>query len=706
MRDALRVGLDPVAATVVDQVSSLDAQWDSQTAEALVATATLAPETFVPAIVEYLFALLEGPHAWAADIALRILVQLGADPARLARCALKVLSQDLAGETAARAMMATLDHVPPDAVEAALPQLIELADPLDLPFPVGEDRHRPEGLLALHRRHSSAVERSLESLLVQTAFEPLSLGARGAMVIANHDAAAARRLARATVSALTRSKVLDETYGATGQAVNALREAVAQAYRVDPQGVEDLMQNFRVGAYPKGQGRLFTVYREILDRSFDGAPIEPTESQKAAFRRVLRAVTETQPNEVEHEIYSVFQGSPRDLIQLAKQHVDELLGAALVLDDRLNALDAEVKSPSPDVLAGLEHMNRRGSLHELQKNLVNWSAEGAAGDVAATRQYLLLLDNLPEDRERLRAVLVGRLKKLAVSPDTFALVLPPLYGAMVGASTLVRAAAVKVVGALPLRLVDDAPGLLIEALVALLYDPYQLVVTNTVDALKRLTLPEPYRAQVRNRLVELIGAYAEARNQTEFLLSCVELLVHDHLTDAEKTGRAGGYIIDVLARHPSRDLARSLPSLGRVLGEVRAFGRLVLGAVQDPQTMQLRGEDVVRALRDLSPDAVAEIREGLVAVGQAAPAIDVDVRLGPRLIEVFSAVGDWAAAQAIADAAVDKVGDTRREQTRKLAVKLVQAATAFERAVAEGRPEEADRLGQDWLALRAKLQAA
>jgi hypothetical protein len=82
------------------------------------------------------------------------------------------------------------------------------------------------------------------------------------------------------------------------------------------------------------------------------------------------------------------------------------------------------------------------------------------------------------------------------------------------------------------------------------------------------------------------------------------------------------------------------------------------------------------------------------------------VRLGVTLIEVFSAAGDWAAAQAIADAAVAQFGETRREYTRRLAARLTQAAVAFEHAIAEGRASEFDALGGAWPALKADYEAA
>jgi hypothetical protein len=266
---------------------------------------------------------------------------------------------------------------------------------------------------------------------------------------------------------------------------------------------------------------------------------------------------------VRQEVLGVFQASPRELKRLAAHQIDALLGAALVLDDRIQQLAAEAKAPAPDILSSLERRNRDFGAHQLQKNLVNWAAEAAAGDLAASRQYLRLLESLPEDRDGLRAVMVGRFRRLIVSPETFSLFLPSLYGALIGASTLTRGAAAKMVGELPDRFVEDAPPLLLEAFVALMDDPYIYVISSVMSALRRTPVPEPLHTQVQRRLVSLIGAYADDRQHSDFLVDAVRLLVGRYLTEAQLAGRPGAWVIEVLARHPPSTCQVSVGPLAR-----------------------------------------------------------------------------------------------------------------------------------------------
>ena len=108
------------------------------------------------------------------------------------------------------------------------------------------------------------------------------------------------------------------------------------------------------------------------------------------------------------------------------------------------------------------------------------AAEAAAGDPERTRKFLSLLSSIPSERTELRHVLIGHLDELITSPETLAEVLPFLYSALVGASTLERGAAAKTIGEIQHKLLEDAPPLLLEALVALLWDKYFFPMVETV----------------------------------------------------------------------------------------------------------------------------------------------------------------------------------------------------------------------------------
>jgi hypothetical protein len=100
-RQNLRVQLDAVSSTVVDQISELDREGSSSMGERLVETARLAPETFTHPIVEHLWSLLEGVGFLRAEPVLNVLYILKIDPRRLCGAAMRCLSRYSALQLAA-----------------------------------------------------------------------------------------------------------------------------------------------------------------------------------------------------------------------------------------------------------------------------------------------------------------------------------------------------------------------------------------------------------------------------------------------------------------------------------------------------------------------------------------------------------------------------------------------------------------------------
>ena len=687
---------------MIDQIEALDGEWGADKVEALVATAKLAPDAFSPPLIEHLFQLLEAREFWATDASLQILYELRVDPARLARCAMLVLDGYGAAETAAAVMVATLPYVELSSVRGALRSLVDLANPLRFPIFGDGPTPQPDALRVLHATYPAVVEAALMDFLADPELKTASIGARGVAVLVEGDARAASRLARAAISKLARGGRISDHDEFGREIFYVLRDAVALVYRHNPDATEKLMQSFLDGASPEGQGRVFSVYRKVLGRRHLRPEVVPADSQHLALRRLIWAATEPVPDEVQREIQGIFQSRPDELKPLIAQHIDALLGAAAMLDDRLKKLDAN-NEPPKNFLEKLERINRRSNAYSLQKNLIGWAAESAAGNMAVTKQYLALLAGLPEDRDSLRAAMIGHLNELIVSPEALGAILPTLYSSLVGASVLIRGAAATVIGEMRPRHRDDAPLLLLEAFVTLLNDRYWYVLSAVVSALEHFTVPEILKHHVRTMLFNLIRVAAENMEQSRFLVDCIGVFVHRHATDAELEGKLGQGLIAILERHPPKEYAQELPNFGYAFAQAPAFGRLVIKALQDTEAMAYHSDRIVRALRDLSTASIARNRGGLLSVGLAGADIDPDIQLRAALVEVLTAARDWDGAEQIAAAALAKLPDTRREKRRRLLIKLVLAAVAYERAIAEGRMGDLARRGADWRTLQAEL---
>ncbi len=139
-RQAIRQNLDALSAATLDQISELDRTRSDTAAVGLVELADLAPETFAPEIVEHLFVLAGGNEYWLVEPSLKVLEKLSVDPPRLCNTALQSLRSYNARNVAAHIVEERARHANPALIEAALPALISLANPMPLRFGFGGDR--------------------------------------------------------------------------------------------------------------------------------------------------------------------------------------------------------------------------------------------------------------------------------------------------------------------------------------------------------------------------------------------------------------------------------------------------------------------------------------------------------------------------------------------------------------------------------------
>lgn len=373
IRQALRAELDALGAGVIDHLETLDRDRSNESRDALLHTAKLAPEVFTPSLTAHCFALLEARERWFDDTGLALLEELKADPARLTRCALLCLGQHSAVGLAAAIVEANLDRVDETLVEAALPALVLLALPPHTPFMNELRQPVPGPLQGLHRKHPRPVEAGIERLFGQESVFALRAACRAIIVLSEHDGSIAVRFARPVAAKLARSHRLEDEEAFSDEidgVVHDLRRAFAQAISQAPAESDALIESFLEGARGEGQARLYSAYREVLRVDWrERKQVILTPAHTVAIKRLTSAATTSQEEEVIHELQSAFGTRPDELVLLARQEIEHLLGAALLLDDRLQAHDAEpaaIKNP----LSALEKWSQRNSVYYLQSNLI------------------------------------------------------------------------------------------------------------------------------------------------------------------------------------------------------------------------------------------------------------------------------------------------------------------------------------------------
>jgi len=694
VRDALRSKLPPPSQSLVDHLDALDTGSESAAGEELEAAAGLAPEAFTSDLVEYLFGLIDGNERWAMETALVVLDKIGAASDQLANGALRSLGL-YGGIKSAEVLLRHLDRARSDLVGRAVPMLIHHAEPADLPFIEREGNANPRFLLAVHKAFPAEVERVVDDLLESKDSGRESDGARAVCVLGASDGAVALKFARSVISKLARTNWEGDSDSQLSAVRGVLLRAAALAFRFDPVATEALIESFRMGASPNGHKELLNIYQWVLRRGLDekNAPFEV--SERAAFDRMIALASNPPNKEAESELGSFFAHAGYRFKELAAEKIDVLLGAAALLADMLDRLDAQYKATPPAGFLGqLERNSRRSGLASLQGNLTELAAEAAADDAQRTRKFLSFLGSIPSERTELRHALIDHLDKLVTSPETLSEVLPYLYSALVGAQALERGAAAKTIGEILPNLLDDAPPLLLEAFVALLSDHFQFPVAQVVEALERVKLPDEMKANVRGRLWMIILAYAQTASQQAFLVQAIDTFARGFLSDDQRAGKAGEALIKILEGHEVVHYYRELRHLAYLFKRLPAFVRLVVKALTEPNYRHLDG--TVELLRDLPAATVVANAAALEALVSALSLEREEWRIGQVLIEAFTRSGLWEEALRAIDAMLAKVDDVPRNRRRRLHLATVRAAVEVERAAAQGKIDEIAGLAKSW----------
>ena len=460
---------------------------------------------------------------------------------------------------------------------------------------------------------------------------------------------------------------------------------------------------FLLGVSEIGEVRVFSIYRAVLGRSrFDHK--EVTEATRIALKRVIWHAAHTDRQDVLREIESILSGGPFELGSLAAEEVANLIGAAILIQAKLESLNTESAIHNPTVLAGLDRYSRQLTLQSLRRAFIKWAATGASNAPAAARIYCEILGNLSsEGQDKMKAEMVRNLDLVMETTSGLNSALPHLYTAMVGASVALRACAADAIGGLNYGQLDNLPGLVFEAFMAVLNDPYIAVHQQAVHALRRLwSLPDEYRPGAKRALLSWTITYSSDRAHDRFFIECLDLYIDHYAEPGEFSGRLGAWAILALQLVEPYLVAGEINTFGRVLQRHGDFIELLARLIRDPTAWDIHHEKLTRALADLPVDAV---RAKLQVLETLADAQEVQAQnIEALFVELFTRAGAWEAAERLARGRVADIPDVSRNKTRKLAVRQIHVATEFEAALASGSVDQVSRLSAEWKTLEEAVK--
>lgn len=708
VRTELRTILPVLAKTFIDDLDRLDADRNDQAATRVIESARLAPEMLVPALTEYMFSVLEGDDHWLEAAGLTLLADTPDQP-RLVRCAMKCLRQGYALDLAAATVTQRLDHIDAADVPEAVIGLAYVATP-----PRSEFGHRhhddgdPNPLTQLADRFPEPVEQGLLVLLTRRDQLQVGVATRAMGLLFTRNKRWIHPFLRPLAAQLSRLDILVEfeRESELRRIAHDLQVALAGAFLAAPDLVDkELMRQFE-SASDDGEGRVAGVYEHVLRNSHRDRDttlvVEPahTDAFGVAIRRLATLSATSDNRAVTQQILGAFRRRSDALAPAAKDAMDLLLGTAAVLDSKLQAPEPEpsVLAP-PHPLAEMEKANRRSSLWNLRAALLQLAIDGALADPEGLARFETFLSQRGLLGDSFEAAIVREIAPLLATSAGLKVMLPYLYGAMVGASVAGRAAAADALKDIGSQRFADLPDLVADSLALMLFDPYVVVHKAAVQTLGRLRLPAHFHRLVAAALDNLIVAYRRGKDP-EFLLECMEAKVRTYRSEGPMPEEQGQVLLALVAELESSVLLRSGHRYFlRQLQHLNGWAALVLGWVSDCQE-DYELEHALELAADL-PLGACTLQ--VPAILKAVATDPTNPHLCSTFVELLSRDSAWLGATRVAALHVAAFPDTVRERERRLQAQQLDRRVRFEYLISEGQLDEALALGQAWMQTDTEL---
>ncbi|MCY4514358.1 MAG: hypothetical protein OXC69_04385 [Candidatus Tectomicrobia bacterium] len=699
--DALRRSASRETKQVVDLIEVIEDGRGKQSTDALVELALVTPESFSPPIIEFLTQQVFARSKRLKTAALRTLLTLPVHPDEKRALAVEDASGFGVHEESARYIEGTAEALSEQQVKAVLQSFTLLATPRG---GLGLNRRLSMSgpLLALVSHHGDIVANALREWLGSGVEHRVETAVRSLWALTSRRPSLVRPFLREVLGKLLRHKILlpsfDDYDGEYG--LPTLRNACLSLLLAFPIQVDEILQSLLHGGDEVARSECVRLYGEVLEEEGDGAGLR--EAQAIAFERLLWMVVESPEDESGREGLHFFSYIRADLLPVAAEHLDAMIGAACTLSGKIEVPDRDGIIETPKTgFEEWERRHRRDSIRRLQGHLVAWAfAVASYQGEEGVRRVLGVYVSLPDGEVGMRANVVEHLANLMGRPEYVNLVLPHLYTAMTSPEALVRGSAAIALGRVPDNLIRDFPRLLFEVYLVLLTDPVVYVHKSAVQALRIDLFPQNLKLELTQALVVLIRVYAR-EEEDEFVAECLEHFVDGCLTDTQMSGNHGRFVVGTINQLNDMLACRAVERLGRWLIAAPGFVALCARCLRG-EWLRHTGdrERIFRFLDNVPRKRLGEARREVV---EAALSLANDSPHQTRpLIVLLAKAGCWADATYVCEQILARFSDTLRERSMRLHFEELRQVCAFE----EARPTGGitiDQAEASWTALMKQV---
>lgn len=693
-RARVRKDVDAINQALVDDLDSFDREHCQVDRQRLVEAARMAPERIDPKLVDLLF------EQAAATTSLALLtLEMGAavvpGERRLLLLAQRLFRNGLGGDTAPAILIAHLDLLKDGDVTDLVPAAAELARPDHRMFGGDyESRIDPRLLIAMWDQRPEAVRAGIDRLLDGKTTNLSQLAGRAMALILGHDASAASIFFRSAASRYVRAHQVLPDLGEY-ENLGDIAHALDLIFSLEPDKVDAVLQELKAGGDIEAKRNIAQLYSNALWRSrFSDEQDKPLPEARlrVAITRLIWLPGEMFDHEVMATVANAFRHPPEEARLIIKEYADQLVGAALLLDERV----AETERRQGDQLSWLQQLewsNLRSGAYRVAEEFLE--AAAANSDDPQTRaKFIAAIKAIPEERAVLRGITIEAAMRIASDVEGLNAVLPLLYSGLVGADVLGRAYAATAISKLPSCGRQNLPPLVFEAFTVLLLDQYVAVHKSAVRALKRISPPDDLKPRVAFALFNLVSTYSETTSDDNFLMDCI-----DQLARFAEHGPTPARMLDFLCLATVKVqplyVRSELRGLRHKLAKSDEFA-LVVAHVLPEHAGDLNNhrDDDAALIGAMSTASILKHKARLAEVAKEV------MRISPwhamLIADVLYRAGARAESTALLEQLTCEFGATVKDKSHALFVAFPLLAMKMEQALADGDDTAWAALAQEW----------
>lgn len=699
-RDSIRHELSLDETFVIDLLNDMDDESFSNSDPRLVQLAKLAPEAFTRKIIDLLLLSVESDHSVHRVSIAKALLNAPLESLEKLKVALFLIKNFNDSPVAIDIVLSQAESIELIDLKQLVRNFVHMAVESPPYNSIGGNRRilKPNPIKKLFNLRQADISQILNSLIDEKKSSKLT-DAFTLIIAADNSELLSKHL-KSIIAKLVRRKILFPNEGRESSLLFYLREVAEKCFKHFPKETDQIIQSFIFNCDATGEYESYNIYKSALSHHYN-EKVKIGVAQEIAFRRLLwAAILKPDDYDGASEFFNYVRVEYADL---AFANFDDLIGAAATLTEKYKQVDEKSNLIlEEDFYSSLDKNNKKNAIDRLQSSLVEWATIGAKSKGnAGIERFLDLYRKLPVDQSEMRGNMIVHISILPERVESFSLILSDWYRSLMDGSTLVRAQAVKAWENIPYQLIKNIPNLFFESFSLSLADNYVMVHKYAVYALNRRSFPEEKRHLIKDKLLNLIIYYAQESKQEDFLVECIDVYICNCLTNEEKNGSIGQFLISILLSLKGHVLYHAVDRLH--FRALPGLSKVALKSIQDPYTRSISKEDSIDSIMRSSVNELqCSIQEIQKAFDALKPFRIENFTETLVFVAVLSRTGNYEIAIKCLEELLASIPVEERYKYWMLQVSLVSTACKIESAISNSKPYE--KLIESWNELNIELE--